>query len=43
MTPPEVLAFRDQNNPSSSLDWTVRVVPNKYPALVPDESGVAIA
>ena len=43
MTPPEVLAFRDQSNPSSLLDWTVRVVPNKYPALVPDESGVAIA
>ena len=43
MTPPEVLAFRDQSNPSSLLNWTVRVVPNKYPALVPDESGVAIA
>ena len=43
MTPPEVLAFRDQSNPSSLLNWTVRVVPNKYPALVPDGSGVAIA
>ena len=43
MTPPEVLAFCDQSNPSSLLNWTVRVVPNKYPALVPDENGVAIA
>ena len=43
MTPPEVLVFRDQSNPSSSRNWTVRVVPNKYPALVPDGSGVEIA
>jgi UDPglucose--hexose-1-phosphate uridylyltransferase len=34
-TPPEVLAFR-QNNQSmnNEPDWQVRVVPNKYPALI---------
>lgn len=36
MTPPEVLVFRDQGDPLSLPNWTVRVVPNKYPALVPD-------
>jgi UDPglucose--hexose-1-phosphate uridylyltransferase len=40
MTPPEVLVFRDQGDPSSLSTWTVRVVPNKYPALVPDGSGL---
>src|SRR5262245_4567911 len=38
MTPPEVLVFRDQSDPSSLSNWTVRVVPNKYPALVSDGS-----
>ena len=38
MTPPEVLVLRDQSDPSSPPNWTVRVVPNKYPALVPDGS-----
>lgn len=33
MTPPEVLAFRDSGKPNSS-GWKVRVVPNKFPALV---------
>jgi len=33
MTPPEVLAFRDNGKPNSS-GWKVRVVPNKFPALV---------
>jgi len=34
-TPPEVLAYR-QNNQSTTneSDWQVRVVPNKYPALI---------
>ncbi len=34
-TPPEVLAYR-QNSPSKNNgpDWQVRVVPNKYPALI---------
>ncbi len=33
MTPPEVLAFRDNGKPNSS-GWKVRVVPNKFPALI---------
>jgi UDPglucose--hexose-1-phosphate uridylyltransferase len=34
-TPPEVFAFRDAgNNHADSSGWRVRVVPNKYPALV---------
>jgi UDPglucose--hexose-1-phosphate uridylyltransferase len=40
MTPPEVLVFRDQGEPSSLSSWTVRVVANKYPALVPDSGGL---
>lgn len=32
-TPPEVLAFRNSPGPSNSADWTLRVVPNKFPAL----------
>jgi UDPglucose--hexose-1-phosphate uridylyltransferase len=38
LTPPEVLVFRDVGDPSRLPNWTVRVVPNKYPALVPDGS-----
>ena len=34
MTPPEVLAYRSQDSAADSPGWTVRVVPNKYPALV---------
>ncbi len=34
-TPPEVYSFRhDRNNFPDSSGWQVRVVPNKYPALV---------
>lgn len=33
-TPPEVLAYRDASTPANSPGWTVRVVPNKYPAVV---------
>ena len=40
LTPPEVLVFRDQSDPSGLPNWTVRVVPNKYPALVPDGGGL---
>src|SRR5262249_59320877 len=40
MTPPEVLVFRDQGQPSSLSSWTVSVVTNKYPALVPDSGGL---
>ncbi|MDI6808911.1 MAG: galactose-1-phosphate uridylyltransferase [Candidatus Eisenbacteria bacterium] len=32
-TPPEVLAIRDGGNGPNSPGWTVRVVPNKFPAL----------
>ncbi|MBN2170753.1 MAG: galactose-1-phosphate uridylyltransferase [Candidatus Krumholzibacteriota bacterium] len=32
-TPPEILAFRDGGKPNSP-GWRVRVVPNKFPALV---------
>jgi UDPglucose--hexose-1-phosphate uridylyltransferase len=35
MTPPEVLLLREKSDASSLPSWTVRVVPNKYPALVP--------
>ena len=32
MTPPEIIAHR-KHGPANSPGWTVRVVPNKYPAL----------
>jgi UDPglucose--hexose-1-phosphate uridylyltransferase len=32
LTPPEVLAYRNRGGPNSP-GWSVRVVPNKYPAL----------
>jgi UDPglucose--hexose-1-phosphate uridylyltransferase len=32
-TPPEVFAFRDNGTPPNSPGWTLRVVPNKFPAL----------
>jgi UDPglucose--hexose-1-phosphate uridylyltransferase len=34
MTPPEVFANRDSQSSPDTPGWTVRVVPNKYPALV---------
>ena len=34
MTPPEVMAYRNETSPADSPGWSVRVVPNKYPALV---------
>jgi len=33
MTPPEVYAIRQNGSPPNSADWTLRVVPNKFPAL----------
>jgi len=33
MTPPEVYAIRADYGPPNSPDWTLRVVPNKFPAL----------
>jgi UDPglucose--hexose-1-phosphate uridylyltransferase len=32
-TPPETLAFRDNGTPPNSPGWSLRVVPNKFPAL----------
>jgi UDPglucose--hexose-1-phosphate uridylyltransferase len=43
MTPPEILVLRDESEPPASPQWTVRVVPNKYPALVRNGSGTQIA
>jgi UDPglucose--hexose-1-phosphate uridylyltransferase len=42
MTPPELYAVRPGGGPADSPGWTVRVVPNLYPALTPaalDEAG----
>ena len=36
-TPPEVWALRPGGGPPDSPGWTVRVVPNRYPALAPAE------
>lgn len=33
LTPHEVLAYRPHQGPPNSTGWTVRVVPNKFPAL----------
>ena len=33
LTPPEVLAYRQNGGGANSSDWVVRVVPNKFPAL----------
>ncbi len=33
-TPSEVFAFRDPDSPPNSKNWKLRVVPNKFPALV---------
>jgi UDPglucose--hexose-1-phosphate uridylyltransferase len=35
-TPPELYAVRAPGSPADSPGWSVRVVPNLYPALVPD-------
>jgi len=32
-TPPEILAFRPAGSSANASGWTLRVVPNKYPAL----------
>ena len=39
-TPPEVYALRDGGEPNTP-GWRVRVVPNLYPTLAPDEDGGA--
>jgi UDPglucose--hexose-1-phosphate uridylyltransferase len=35
-TPPELYAVRPRGGPPNSPGWTVRVVPNLYPALTPE-------
>ncbi len=32
-TPPEILAYREKNSKANSAGWTLRTVPNKFPAL----------
>lgn len=32
-TPPEITAIREKNTPKDSPGWSIRVIPNKYPAL----------
>lgn len=32
-TPPEVLAFRNNGSAANAKGWTLRVIPNKFPAL----------
>jgi UDPglucose--hexose-1-phosphate uridylyltransferase len=34
LTPPQVLIYRDDQRHGGDSEWIVRVVPNKYPALV---------
>ena len=34
MTPPEIMAYRPEGSKSNSPGWTLRVVPNKFPALM---------
>ncbi|HZD60641.1 MAG TPA: galactose-1-phosphate uridylyltransferase [Anaerolineae bacterium] len=36
MTPPETLAFRPGGSAPNTPGWTVRVVPNKFPAFTPE-------
>jgi len=40
-TPPELYALRPGGGPPNSAGWTVRVVPNLYPALAPDATAPA--
>ncbi|MGE5305662.1 MAG: galactose-1-phosphate uridylyltransferase [Alphaproteobacteria bacterium] len=40
-TPPEVLAYRTPGTQPDAPGWSVRVVPNKYPAVVNDDPGAS--
>jgi UDPglucose--hexose-1-phosphate uridylyltransferase len=42
-TPPELYAVRPGGGPANSPGWTVRVVPNLYPALTPAEGSATHA
>lgn len=33
-TPPEILSYRDANTAPNTSGWTLRVIPNKFPALL---------
>jgi len=33
-TPPEIIAYRKKNSTKNNPGWWIRVVPNKYPALI---------
>jgi len=35
MTPGEILAYRTYGTKSDSKGWWIRIIPNKYPALIP--------
>jgi UDPglucose--hexose-1-phosphate uridylyltransferase len=36
-TPPEILAYRSSSSQANSTGWSLRVVPNRYPALMVEE------
>jgi len=42
LTPKETVAFRPVDSQPNSPGWEVRAVPNKYPAVVPDDVPVAL-
>jgi UDPglucose--hexose-1-phosphate uridylyltransferase len=37
MTPPEIMAYRTPKTKANEPGWKLRVVPNKFPAFIPDE------
>src|SRR5215510_9310497 len=45
-TPPEILALREPGAPPNGPGWSIRVIPNKYPALMiegnPDRRGIGL-
>jgi UDPglucose--hexose-1-phosphate uridylyltransferase len=40
LTPPEVMAYRPDGSPPDTTGWTLRVVPNKFPAFTLEEKVV---
>ncbi len=38
-TPNEVLAYREHGTPVNGPGWKLRIVPNKFPAVQPDQDG----
>jgi UDPglucose--hexose-1-phosphate uridylyltransferase len=38
LTPPEIVAVRDNGGAANSPGWRIRVMPNKYPAMLIEES-----